>query len=148
MSTARIEYSVPTASRGRRGWVKVVTDVDTTKSNGYAFEGEFLREGEIDLPVGSIIVEKDVGGSANRPTWWWSVGTVTAEGEIAWDKEDESKYRRMMWEPTQFLSFRDRVAELVAREAPAGRAALQSERGQLVARIAEIDAALAAAEAQ
>jgi hypothetical protein len=39
-------------------WAKVVTSVDTTKTNGYAFQGEFLGvTREHKLPVGSIIVE-------------------------------------------------------------------------------------------
>jgi len=39
-------------------WAKRITGVDTTKTNGYAFQGDFLnvRE-EHKLPVGSIVVE-------------------------------------------------------------------------------------------
>jgi len=39
-------------------WAKAVTDVDTTKTNGYAFAGEFLNVScEHKLPIGAIIVE-------------------------------------------------------------------------------------------
>ena len=39
-------------------WAKLVTAVDTTKTNGYAFAGDFLRfESEHKVPAGSIIVE-------------------------------------------------------------------------------------------
>lgn len=39
-------------------WAKLVTAVDTTITNGYAFIGEFLKvENEHKVPVGSIIVE-------------------------------------------------------------------------------------------
>lgn len=39
-------------------WSKLVTGVDTAKTNGYAFQGEFLSvRNEHKVPVGSIIVE-------------------------------------------------------------------------------------------
>lgn len=39
-------------------WAKLVTGVDTTKTNGFAFQGDFLKvEAEHKLPVGSIVVE-------------------------------------------------------------------------------------------
>ena len=39
-------------------WAKVVTSVDATKTNGYAFGGEFLHvRAEHKVPVGSIVVE-------------------------------------------------------------------------------------------
>lgn len=39
-------------------WAKLVTAVDTTKTDGYAFIGDFLRvTSEHKVPVGSIIVE-------------------------------------------------------------------------------------------
>jgi hypothetical protein len=39
-------------------WAKLITTVDTSKTNGYAFIGEFLNiNAEHKLPVGSIVVE-------------------------------------------------------------------------------------------
>lgn len=39
-------------------WAKLVTSIDTTKANGYAFIGEFLSINvEHKLPVGSLVVE-------------------------------------------------------------------------------------------
>jgi len=39
-------------------WAKLVTSVDTTKTNGYAFQGKFLDvQSEHLVPVGSVIVE-------------------------------------------------------------------------------------------
>ena len=47
-------------------WAKLVTSVDTTKTNGYAFAGEFLAvTAEHKVPLGSVIVEvcgKDIDG--------------------------------------------------------------------------------------
>lgn len=39
-------------------WSKLITDIDTSKSNGYAFIGDFLKvESKHQVPVGSLIVE-------------------------------------------------------------------------------------------
>jgi hypothetical protein len=39
-------------------WAKIVKHIDTTKTNGYAFEGEFISPwAEHKLPVGTIVVE-------------------------------------------------------------------------------------------
>ena len=39
-------------------WAKLVTSVDTSKTNGYAFSGEFLTAtAEHKIPVGSVVVE-------------------------------------------------------------------------------------------
>ncbi len=39
-------------------WAKLITDVDTNKTNGFAFEGEFLDvNSEHKIDVGSLVVE-------------------------------------------------------------------------------------------
>jgi len=39
-------------------WAKLVSSIDTTKTNGYAFIGDFLNvAAEHKVPVGSIVVE-------------------------------------------------------------------------------------------
>ncbi len=53
-------------------WAKLVTSVDTTKTNGYAFAGEFLAvTAEHKVPLGSVIVEvcgKDIDGYVMEAT--------------------------------------------------------------------------------
>ena len=128
-------YSAPTASGRRRGWSKYVTDVDTSKRNGYAFDGAFLREGENELPAGAVIVQKSPGGSVRNSTWEWEVGTLQENGKIDWGEES--------WGAQSFLSFRDTVAVLVAQaQAPTTRA------DELRLRIAELRGELDAAEAE
>lgn len=135
MQTIRINYKAATESGRRRGWGKVVTSVDSGKTNGYAFEGTFLQDGECDLPIGTVVVEMVPGGSIQNSRKMFRAATVRAEGV---GLEDAPLYER-----EQFLSFRDYVAELVAEGAPVDREALQAERERLLARIAEIDALLA-----
>ena len=114
ITSIRIRYEVPVGSGRRRGWGKVVTSVDTTKTNGYAFEGEFLGDGEVDLPLGTVIVEKYPAGSVKNSYWQWTVGRVSEAGEIEHETADgKSEKWAFYWEREQFLSFRDRVAELV-----------------------------------
>ena len=53
-------------------WAKLVKSVDTTKTNGYAFAGEFLAvTAEHKVPIGSVIVEvcgKDIDGYVMEST--------------------------------------------------------------------------------
>ena len=128
-------YETPTNSGRRRGWGRHVTDVDTSKRNGYAFEGEFLREGENEMPAGVVIVQKSPCGSVANGWWGWKVGTLQEDGEINWREES--------WKSQSFLSFRDTVAGLVTEaQAPAPRA------DQLRQRISTLREEMEAAEAE
>ena len=43
--------------RRKKSWRKHLTNVDTTKTNGYAFDGNWLRAGErAELPVGALVM--------------------------------------------------------------------------------------------
>jgi hypothetical protein len=53
----RCEIVVGEASGGRRGWVKHVTGIDTTQSGGYAFVGDWLKDGLVDLPAGALVLD-------------------------------------------------------------------------------------------
>ena len=81
-------------------WAKLVTSVDTTKSNGYAFNGEFLDvRRQHKVPVGGIIV--------------WVCGTnlvasrITVDGPVT---VAEGTYNRM-------ADFVDAVAAVMDEEA-------------------------------
>ena len=101
----------PTRESGRRkGWGKHVTGVDAQKKNGYAFEGAFLNTGENELPVGAAIIEKNPAGSVKNFYYVWRLGYVAGDGAIEWDKGE--------WNRSEFISFRNRVAERVAGETP------------------------------
>jgi hypothetical protein len=62
-TSALINWSHPCSEASQyhnakyRHWAKLVKSVDTTKSTGYAFDGEFLRvRQQHKVPVGGIIV--------------------------------------------------------------------------------------------
>jgi hypothetical protein len=93
------------ASGGRTNWYKIVTGTDSSKSNGYALLGDFVKSGiEVDIPIGAIIVEWIPGGSVNNPTATGYIYRMSADGLI--DVADYD-YR------TQFLSLRDHVTTLI-----------------------------------
>lgn len=62
----RVRISLGTASGGRTGWAKQLTGIDATQRGGYAFLGDFLREGLYDLPVGTLILDVFPNGSARK----------------------------------------------------------------------------------
>jgi len=65
MAEEKIRITIPEAEDDRlKSWRKRVVAVDRTKSNGYAFEGEWLRAGrDIELPEGAIVLMFDEVGS-------------------------------------------------------------------------------------
>jgi hypothetical protein len=137
-SCIRIRISASTNSGHRRGWFKHVTSVDTTKKNGYAFNGSFLRDGENDLPIGSIIVEQYPTGSVKNGVNKGIAYTVQESGLVQF-ASCENFHRN-------FLSFRDTIADSlvpVTKEIQGiNQEELLRERAQLKARLQEIDALL------
>ena len=113
--TIRIRPTVGSASGRRTGWIKQITSVDSSKSNGYAFEGEFLTAGqEVDLPVGAILVRVDPEGSVKNAYQSGHIYRLQADGEM---EELESGDWR-----DDFLTLRDAASdaleENLARRAP------------------------------
>ena len=144
-----IKYWPPKASGQRQGWARHVTSVDTTKADGYAFEGEFLRKGENELTAGAVLVQKRHTGSVKNFSWEWELGSVQENGKIAWREET--------WGAKSFLSFREAVAEALGQEqCPKARterlrkriAALRAELDASEAELAALRADLDASEAE
>lgn len=105
----RIEITNTTASGRRRGWTKLVTSVDKSKTNGYAFEGEFLNEGLHEVPIGSTLVQKNPEGSVKNGYSVGRVGVVCVDGSVNWREEEPDWYK-------EFLLIRDMVCEALGQE--------------------------------
>ena len=110
--TVRHVLAAPTGSGRRRGFHRVVEDVNLNKTDGFAFRGRFVPDSrEADLPVGCIVIRKTPVGSykGGRSTWAWAVITDTATPSgWPWSEEYDGH--------AQFLTFRDAVAaEIAAR---------------------------------
>lgn len=97
-----------TASGHRTGWTKHVTAVDIAKSNGYAFEGEFLNEGEAELPTGAVIVQKNPMGSVKN-NWFEGVCSVVQPDDTLLEIATND------WH-TEFITFRNAVAAQLGKK--------------------------------
>lgn len=129
----RIKIKPEYFSGNRKSWFKLVSDVDTEKTNGYAFSGYFIEANkEIDIEIGSIIVECRPSGSVKN---WGKKGIIHKVIEEGIE-EISLEYDYMK----DFLSFRDAVA--VELKSGDDTESLKIERDKLLARIAEIDAIL------
>lgn len=104
----KVKITVPRAKEDRfkPPWAKIVTGVDRSKTNGYAFEGKFLRRGLLaEVPVGSIILIYDVVGTWKHHKPEVDVYQVTETGDLKLVLSDEG------WDWA--LSIRDDVADLL-----------------------------------
>jgi len=79
-ATLRTTIEKPTGSGRREGWWKRVTGIDRDKSGGWAILGNFLNDGEQDLPVGAVLVCCDPRGSARHSWKGVSVHLATPKG--------------------------------------------------------------------
>jgi len=119
----RVIFKKQSASGKRYSWAKKITSVDSSKENGYAFDGDFLKQGENNLSIGDIIIEKYPVGSAKNG---YNLGVVYKVAEATDDTifENEKDYwevtsrenmqilETFVWE-TEFLSFRDFVSSVL-----------------------------------
>jgi len=87
----------------REGWTKLVTNVREELSDGYAFEGLFLEEGENEIKAGSILVQKNPEGSVKNAWYSGRFGRVQPDGTTSWE-EDAYDWKK------SFISFRNAVA--------------------------------------
>ena len=68
----------------RKNWAKIVTNVDESRTSGWAFEGDFIATGGIqDVPIGSIVLLYGERGSRTNPQIEARVITVNNDGTIS-----------------------------------------------------------------
>ncbi|MBT8212884.1 MAG: hypothetical protein KJN71_07035 [Acidimicrobiia bacterium] len=95
----------------RRHWAKVVTFVDVSKSNGWAFEGDFIADGGVqDVESGSVVLVYGERGSRGTPHSMAAVFTANPDGTLSRHLEAEGR----AWART----LRDEVAELLEADNP------------------------------
>ena len=92
-------------------WRKMLEKVDTTKANGFAFIGEWLRAGErAELEVGSLILCYDEAGSMKN---WYPVVRLLKVG-IENDLEEIFRWEGNTRERSWALAVRDEIAAILA----------------------------------
>lgn len=100
--------------RKGKQWTRKITGVDPSKTNGYAFEGEFLREGENELNEGDVILQVGEFGSHKHHSPYARVSVVD-NGKLRQvpaedDSDGDFNYR------TKFVSLRQTVSDLLGRD--------------------------------
>ena len=107
---ATVAVEVPLVGDERRKhWAKIVTNVDTSQSSGWAYEGDFIAAGGIqDVPVGSVVLVYGERGSQANPITEAKVYRANADGTMSFEAGSSGR----AWART----LRDKVEELVADE--------------------------------
>ena len=80
-----VAVQVPMLGDGRgKHWAKVVTAVDTARSSGWAYQGDFVSDGGIqDLPAGSVLLVYGERGARTNPVSEAKVYTVNGDGTLS-----------------------------------------------------------------
>ena len=104
---AAVAVEVPLLGDARlKNWAKIVADVDETKSNGWAFDGEFIAPGGVqDVPVGSVVMVYGERGSRAHPQIEAKVFVANGDGTLSHVQSASGR----AWART----LRDRIAELL-----------------------------------
>ena len=102
-----VAVDVPMVGDARhKHWAKIVSSVDTTKSSGWAFGGDFIAAGGIqDVPAGSVLVVYGERGSRANPQSEAKVLVAHPDGTLS--QEDSATGRA--WART----IRDTVVRLL-----------------------------------
>jgi len=99
-----------TLDERKKTWRKLLADVDKTKTNGYAFVGEWLRAGErAELEVGSFILCYDEAGSMKN---WYPV--VRLHKVVENGLEEVYRWEGDVRERSWALAVRDEIAAILA----------------------------------
>lgn len=94
-------------------WRKMLEKVDTTKANGYAFVGEWLRAGErAEVEVGSLILCYDEAGSMKN--WNPVVRLFKVLENGLEDLEEVFHWEGNTRERSWALAVRDEIAAILA----------------------------------
>jgi len=84
-----VAVDIPLAGDERhKNWAKVVENVDTSRSTGWAFDGPFVAAGGIqDVPAGSVLLVYGERGSRANPQSAARVYTVNADATLTLEAE-------------------------------------------------------------
>jgi len=86
-----------------KNWAKVVDSVDTNKSSGWAYDGEFIAVGGIqDVPAGSVLLVYGEKGSRANPQILARVYTVNPDATLTFEAEAKGKaWARTLRDPIE-----------------------------------------------
>lgn len=104
--TVQVAVDVPQVGDDRhKNWAKVVDNVDTSKSSGWAFDGAFVAAGGIqDVPAGSVLLVYGEKGSRANPQSHARVYTVNADATLSLEAEAKgAAWARTLRDPIERL---------------------------------------------
>lgn len=95
-----------------KNWAKVVDNVDTSKSSGWAFDGAFVAAGGIqDVPAGAVLLVYGERGSRANPQSAARVYTVNADSTLTLEAEAKGQaWARTVRDPIERLLGTERDA--------------------------------------
>ena len=108
-----VAVDIPLAGDERhKNWAKVVDNVDTSKSSGWAFDGAFVAAGGIqDVPAGSVLLVYGERGSRANPQSLARVYTVNADATLTLEAEAKGQaWARTVRDPIERLLGSERDA--------------------------------------
>jgi hypothetical protein len=105
-----VKIRVPSPRDSRfKSWARLITGVDRSRKDGYAFQGPWLRRGRLDeLPVQALVLLYDEVGSRRYHHPEVEVLRVQGDGSLAQVEDDRGPLRAEGWDWALLL--RDRVA--------------------------------------
>ena len=72
---------IPTVTRYNGGWLKTVTGLDKTVTNGFSIEGQFVKAGDFKMDyTAGLYVDCSKGGSRKNQTWNYHLFQVDDDG--------------------------------------------------------------------
>jgi len=88
-----------------KNWAKIVDNVDTSRSSGWAFDGGFVAAGGIqDVPAGSILLVYGERGSRAHPQSLARVYTVNPDATLTLEAEAKGQaWARTLRDPIERL---------------------------------------------
>lgn len=106
------DYIIGDSRKGKQ-WAKIITGIDSTQSNGYAFQGEFLpKNGQSELAPGTIILTVGHRGSWKNGCLEAEILKVTTNEDHLEVVENYTDYRN------EVIDIRDKFLELLKAPAP------------------------------
>lgn len=102
----QVAVEVPLVGDERhKNWAKVVENVDTSKSSGWAFDGPFVAAGGVqDVPAGAVLLVYGERGSRANPQSSARVYTVNVDSTLTFEAEAKgAAWARTLRDPIERL---------------------------------------------
>lgn len=118
MKTKKVKVIIKIGGDKRKGrcWSKFVTGIDSTKKDGHMFIGEFLKEGEVLLEEGVVILQVETHGSWKNRQFLAFLGVVDSDGNINWQED----FNGINWQLKK-VSIAEKCSELLLLNSAEGK---------------------------